>query len=90
MLQTCEELINLMQYFSAKYPILKGTSAMLTQDLGKDGKNRSKIGVYKENEDLIILLDVPILDSKMHNILAHEVAHAINFKRNGIKGHGKK
>lgn len=84
------ELDSLLRYFQGKYPILKDTKAIFTQELGKDEKGRIKTGVYSVEEDAIILLDNPAFDYNFYNIFAHEASHAINWKSNKVKGHGKK
>lgn len=75
------------RYFQAKYPILATTKLLLTQDNEID--EITKWGSYNPTEDVIILLDDPRLDLYYDNILAHEIAHVINYKVNGEIGHDK-
>ena len=72
-------------YFQAKYPILKGTQLLLTQE-SQEGSIK-RLGSYEPTEDKIILLDDPRTDLYFNQILTHEIAHAINYKQNKEFGH---
>lgn len=88
-----DELYNhKLDYFKGKYPVLKNTQIRLTQDLGKsidpDTYGKERIGLYDVGRNLIILLDCYATE-KGTSILAHEVAHALNWLVDQQMGHSK-
>lgn len=89
MLYTSPDLTHRMDYFKAKFPSLKSTTAFYCQDANRDEQGRLKVGLYDTEHNIIVLYDHPALDPKMPNILAHEVAHALNWINGRGRGHDK-
>lgn len=79
-----------LDYFKNKYPELKDTKIRLTQDLGTSEEESTKglqlVGLYNKEKNLIVLLECFAVDESC-SVLAHEIAHALNWLVNKETGH---